>query len=171
MDLQPWDYYDDKLQPKGNTAEVVSLLETVMKRNPDHAGALHLYVHAVEASADPQRGVVAADRLRTLIPGSGHLVHMPAHIYRAGWALARCRRREPDGDHRRQRLSRDVRPQRQARVSARLRAAQPALPVVCGQHGRCEQDRPGRRAQDGGTRQPAGPDAATGIRAGCSTTG
>ena len=81
MDLQPWDYYDEQLQPKGNTAEVVSLLEAVMKRNPDHAGALHLYVHAVEASADPQRGVAAADRLRTLIPGSGHLVHMPAHIY------------------------------------------------------------------------------------------
>ena len=52
-----------------------------MRANPDHAGALHLYVHAVEASADPQRGVAAADRLRTLIPGSGHLVHMPAHIY------------------------------------------------------------------------------------------
>ncbi|MGB7739941.1 MAG: tetratricopeptide repeat protein, partial [Steroidobacteraceae bacterium] len=81
MDLQPWDYYDGKLQPKGNTAEVVSLLEMVMTKNPNHAGALHLYVHAVEASADPQRGVVAADRLRTLIPGSGHLVHMPAHIY------------------------------------------------------------------------------------------
>jgi tetratricopeptide (TPR) repeat protein len=81
MDLQPWDYYDEKLAPKGNTAAVVSLLESVMKENPNHAGALHLYVHAVEASADPQRGVVAADRLRTLIPGSGHLVHMPAHIY------------------------------------------------------------------------------------------
>jgi tetratricopeptide (TPR) repeat protein len=52
-----------------------------MKRNPDHAGALHLYVHAVEASANPERGVAAADSLRKLIPGSGHLVHMPAHIY------------------------------------------------------------------------------------------
>ena len=81
MDLQPWDYYDANLQPKGNTAEVVASLEKVMRANPDHAGALHLYVHAVEASADPQRGVAAADRLRTLIPGSGHLVHMPAHIY------------------------------------------------------------------------------------------
>jgi len=81
MDLQPWDYYDEQLRPKGNTAEVVSLLESVIAKNPDHAGALHLYVHAVEASADPQRGVAAADRLRTLIPGSGHLVHMPAHIY------------------------------------------------------------------------------------------
>lgn len=81
MDLQPWDYYDAQLQPKGHTAEVVRILEAVMAREPDHAGALHLYVHAVEASADPQRGAAAADRLRTLVPGSGHLVHMPAHIY------------------------------------------------------------------------------------------
>jgi tetratricopeptide (TPR) repeat protein len=81
MDLQPWDYYDEQFTPKGGTAEVVSLLESVLAKNPDHAGALHLYVHAVEASASPERGVEAADRLRTLIPGSGHLVHMPAHIY------------------------------------------------------------------------------------------
>ena len=81
MDLQPWDYYDERQQPKGNTAEVIATLESVMARDPDHAGALHLYVHAVEASSDPQRGADAADRLRTLVPGSGHLVHMPAHIY------------------------------------------------------------------------------------------
>jgi tetratricopeptide (TPR) repeat protein len=81
MDLQPWDYYDENLEPKGHTAEVVQVLESVIARNPDHAGALHLYVHAVEASAAPERGVAAADRLRELIPGSGHLVHMPAHIY------------------------------------------------------------------------------------------
>ncbi len=81
MDLQPWDYYDAELRPKGHTVQVVSVLESVLQRNPDHPGALHLYVHAVEASADPQRGVDAADRLRELIPGSGHLVHMPAHIY------------------------------------------------------------------------------------------
>jgi tetratricopeptide (TPR) repeat protein len=81
MDLQPWDYYDADKLPKGHTAEIVSVLESVIARDSDHAGALHLYVHAVEASADPQRGVTAADRLRELIPGSGHLVHMPAHIY------------------------------------------------------------------------------------------
>ncbi|HEU4774813.1 MAG TPA: hypothetical protein VFS82_09910 [Lysobacter sp.] len=81
MDLQPWHYYDDRRQPIGNTREIVSTLESVIDRHPDHPGALHLYVHAVEASADPQRGVDAADRLRELIPGSGHLVHMPAHIY------------------------------------------------------------------------------------------
>lgn len=81
MDLQPWDYYDTNGQPKGHTAEVVSVLESVIARNPEHAGALHLYVHAVEASPDPSRGVAAADTLRELLPGSGHLVHMPAHIY------------------------------------------------------------------------------------------
>ncbi|MDH4260839.1 MAG: hypothetical protein OEW16_11140 [Gammaproteobacteria bacterium] len=81
MDLQPWDYWDGNGQAKGHTAEVVSTLESVIARNPDHAGALHLYVHAVEASPDPARGVAAADRLRELLPGSGHLVHMPAHIY------------------------------------------------------------------------------------------
>ncbi|MEX1993889.1 MAG: hypothetical protein WD929_04440 [Steroidobacteraceae bacterium] len=81
MNLQPWDYWDATGQPKGQTTTVVSQLESVMARNPDHAGALHLYVHAVEASPDPSRGVEAADRLRELLPGSGHLVHMPAHIY------------------------------------------------------------------------------------------
>jgi tetratricopeptide (TPR) repeat protein len=81
MDLQPWDYYDAELRPKGHTSEIVRVLESVLKRDPEHVGALHLYVHAVEASATPERGVAAADRLRTLIPGSGHLVHMPAHIY------------------------------------------------------------------------------------------
>jgi tetratricopeptide (TPR) repeat protein len=81
MDLQPWDYWDAEGRPTGNTAEVVSRLESVIARNADHAGALHLYVHAVEASNEPARGVAAADRLRELIPGSGHLVHMPAHIY------------------------------------------------------------------------------------------
>jgi tetratricopeptide (TPR) repeat protein len=81
MDLQPWDYYDDQRQPKGHTNEIVATLESVMQRDPDHAGALHLHVHAVEASLHPERGVAAADHLRDLIPGSGHLVHMPAHIY------------------------------------------------------------------------------------------
>jgi len=81
MDLQPWDYWDGNGQPKGHTAEVVAQLESVMERDPGHAGALHLYVHAVEASPNPEKGVAAADTLRALLPGSGHLVHMPAHIY------------------------------------------------------------------------------------------
>lgn len=81
MNLQPWDYWDSDGKPTGNTAKIVQVLEGIIARNADHAGALHLYIHAVEASNEPERGVQAADRLRTLIPGSGHLVHMPAHIY------------------------------------------------------------------------------------------
>lgn len=81
MNLQPWAYWDDQGNPLGNTEEIVAVLEGIIERDPDHAGALHLYIHAVEASEEPERGVAAADRLRTLIPGSGHLVHMPAHIY------------------------------------------------------------------------------------------
>ncbi|WP_167284990.1 tetratricopeptide repeat protein [Marilutibacter alkalisoli] len=81
MDLQPWAYYDEQLRPTGHTSEIVDTLESVIERNPDHPGALHLYIHAVEASAAPERGAAAADRLRDLVPGSGHLVHMPAHIY------------------------------------------------------------------------------------------
>jgi tetratricopeptide (TPR) repeat protein len=81
MNLQPWDYWDENGKPKGNTTAFVARLESVIDRDPDHMGALHLYIHAVEASDDPSRGVDAADRLRELIPAAGHLVHMPAHIY------------------------------------------------------------------------------------------
>ena len=81
MNLQPWDYWDAEGRPKGHTAEIVSRLEGIIARNPEHPGALHLYIHAVEASDEPERGVAAADRLRALVPASGHLVHMPAHIY------------------------------------------------------------------------------------------
>ncbi len=81
MNLQPWDFWNADGSPKGETAQIVAILESVMRSAPKHAGALHLYVHAVEASAEPERGVAAADTLRGLFPGSGHLVHMPAHIY------------------------------------------------------------------------------------------
>jgi len=81
MDLHPWDYWqkDGAMQPW--TTEILSALEGVMKVNPDHHGANHLYIHAVEASKTPDRGIVSADKLRFLAPGAGHLVHMPAHIY------------------------------------------------------------------------------------------
>jgi tetratricopeptide (TPR) repeat protein len=81
MNLQPWDYWDEEGRPKGNATQIVAVLESVIERNPEHPGALHLYIHAVEASNEPERGVVAADRLRELVPAAGHLVHMPAHIY------------------------------------------------------------------------------------------
>lgn len=81
MNLQPWDFWDTEGLPKGNASEIVERLEATLARNDAHPGALHLYIHAVEASPEPERGATAADRLRGLIPGSGHLVHMPAHIY------------------------------------------------------------------------------------------
>lgn len=81
MNLSPWNYWTREGTPYPQTVELLSALEGVMERTPDHPGANHLYIHAVEASRNPERGVGAADRLRTLVPGAGHLVHMPAHIY------------------------------------------------------------------------------------------
>ena len=86
MDTQPWDYWAaDGVAPKGNAAAIVASLEGVLKRQPDHPGALHLYIHAVEASTTPERAEAAADRLQSLMPQAGHIVHMPSHIfYRVG---------------------------------------------------------------------------------------
>jgi tetratricopeptide (TPR) repeat protein len=82
MDTQPWDYWEaGGKKPKGHGAEIVSVLETVLKRNPSHPGAIHLYIHAVEASTTPERALTHANRLGALMPGAGHIVHMPAHIY------------------------------------------------------------------------------------------
>ena len=82
MDTQPWDYWEAAgARPKGRGAEIVRALETVLKRNPSHPGAIHLYIHAVEASTNPERALPHAKRLAELMPGAGHVVHMPAHIY------------------------------------------------------------------------------------------
>jgi tetratricopeptide (TPR) repeat protein len=82
MNLSPWDYWAaDATTPKGRTAEIIAALERVLERNQDHPGAIHYYIHAVEASTTPQRAEQHADRLGALIPGVGHVVHMPAHIY------------------------------------------------------------------------------------------
>ncbi len=82
MDTQPWDYWEaGGIRPKGNGAAIVSALETVLARNPSHAGAIHLYIHAVEASTRPERALPYANQLGALMPGAGHVVHMPAHIY------------------------------------------------------------------------------------------
>jgi len=82
MDTQPWDYWEaDAVKPKGRGQDIVDALEKVLKRNPTHPGAIHLYIHAVEASATPERALPYARRLGALVPGAGHLVHMPAHIY------------------------------------------------------------------------------------------
>ncbi len=82
MDTQPWDYWaNGGATPKGRTADMVQRLETVLARSPNDTGAIHLYIHVVEASTDPWRAERAAERLGRLTPNAGHLVHMPAHIY------------------------------------------------------------------------------------------
>jgi tetratricopeptide (TPR) repeat protein len=82
MDLSPWDYWKPGgREPKPQSAPIVPTLERVLARNPDHPGAIHLYIHAVEASDRPKRAEPYADRLRGAVPGAGHLVHMPSHIY------------------------------------------------------------------------------------------
>ena len=81
MNLMPWDYYNPDGSPKPEITKAIAALEGVMKRWPTHTGANHLYIHAVEASATPDRGVPSADKLGALAPAAGHLVHMPAHIY------------------------------------------------------------------------------------------
>jgi tetratricopeptide (TPR) repeat protein len=82
MDVQPWDYWEaGGARPKGRAAEMLAVLERVLARNPNHPGAIHLYIHAVEASTRPERALPHARRLAALMPGAGHVVHMPAHIY------------------------------------------------------------------------------------------
>jgi len=81
MDLSPWSYWDKNGKPLEHTRTIVATLERVLKRDPEHIGAMHYYIHAVEASRTPQRAEPYADKLAALAPGSGHLVHMPAHIY------------------------------------------------------------------------------------------
>ena len=82
MDLSPWNYW----QPGGHapnqqSGPIVPTLERVLARDPNHPGAMHYYIHAVEASDRPERAEPYADRLRGAVPGAGHLVHMPSHIY------------------------------------------------------------------------------------------
>jgi tetratricopeptide (TPR) repeat protein len=81
MDLNPWKLWSHDGQPAANTLEIVRILELVLARDPDHAGANHFYIHAVEASPNPERALPSARRLDTMVPQAGHLVHMPAHIY------------------------------------------------------------------------------------------
>lgn len=80
MDLHPWDLWTQDGRPKQDTEKIVAQLETVLKMAPENPGANHLYIHAVEA-AEPARAIASADRLRKLMPASGHMLHMPSHIY------------------------------------------------------------------------------------------
>ena len=82
MDLRPWDYWSNGGRPKApSTLEQLKAVEPVVRRNPDHPGACHYYIHAIEASHDAYKARPCAERLGGLMPGAGHLVHMPTHIY------------------------------------------------------------------------------------------
>ena len=101
MNTMPWDYWGPNGEAKPDTQAVIASLEAVMAADPDHPLALHLYIHALEASSNAKKAEPAADRLADLVPGSGHLVHMPSHIYfRVGRyqdsALANIRAAEVD---------------------------------------------------------------------------
>jgi tetratricopeptide (TPR) repeat protein len=81
MMLRPWQLWTLEGKPAPGTLELVAVLESVLKRHPDHPGANHFYIHAVEASPNLERAIPSAIRLMTLVPGAGHLVHMPGHIF------------------------------------------------------------------------------------------
>lgn len=81
MDLKPWQLWDAEGNPAEGTLHVVEVLENVLRQDPHHPGANHYYIHAVEASRNPERALPSAARLETYAPAAGHLVHMPAHIY------------------------------------------------------------------------------------------
>jgi len=101
MDLRPWDLWTSDGKPQPGTLEIVQTLERVLAKNPNHPGANHYYIHAVEASPTPGKGLAAAKRLGPMMPGAGHLVHMPSHVYiRTGdyEAAAEANRRAIDAD-------------------------------------------------------------------------
>jgi tetratricopeptide (TPR) repeat protein len=81
MDLRPWKLWSPEGKPAEGTEEIVAVLESVLRRNPNHPGAIHYYIHAIEASLHPERALAYAPKLPQLMPMAGHLVHMPAHIY------------------------------------------------------------------------------------------
>src|SRR5205085_334203 len=81
MDLRPWQLWTADGKPAEGTEEIVATLESVLKRDPKHIGAIHYYIHAVEASPHPERALPYVAQLPAQVPAAGHLVHMPAHIY------------------------------------------------------------------------------------------
>src|SRR5690606_6644117 len=81
MNLRPWDQWTRSGEPQPGTLEVVDVLQRVVDTTPEHAGACHFYVHAVEDPTPPDRPRACAERLRKVMPGAGHVVHMPAPVY------------------------------------------------------------------------------------------
>jgi len=81
MNLHPWGLWHVDGTPEAGTEEIVATLESVIRRDPNHLGAIHYYIHAVEASPNPERALAGANKLASLAPNAGHIVHMPAHVY------------------------------------------------------------------------------------------
>jgi tetratricopeptide (TPR) repeat protein len=81
MDLRPWDLWEQDGRPQPGTLDLIATLERILARNPDHPGANHYYIHAVEPSTHPEKALAAAERLKKLDSVAGHLTHMPSHIY------------------------------------------------------------------------------------------
>jgi tetratricopeptide (TPR) repeat protein len=81
MDEHPWDFWTNEGNAQPWTSKILATLESVIKRNPNHPMANHLYIHATEASPNPEKALPSAKRLGNAVPGAGHLVHMPAHTY------------------------------------------------------------------------------------------
>jgi len=101
MNIRPGRLWTPDGKPEADTPEIVAVLEEVLRRWPEHLGANHLYIHAVEGSLDPERAMASAHRLETLAPAAGHLLHMPSHVYlRTGdyWDAVRCNQRAVAAD-------------------------------------------------------------------------
>ena len=139
MNLQPWDLWTSDAAPKGRVLEILAVLERTLAKSPAHPGANHFYIHAIEASPWPERGLEVAQRLQTLVPGSGHLVHMPSHIF------IRTGRYAEAADANRRAIAADeayfVRAP-EAGFLQPLFHAQCALPGVCRDDGRLLRDGP-----------------------------
>jgi tetratricopeptide (TPR) repeat protein len=81
VETRPWDYWTRKDEPHPGIAAALATVEKILRTHPDHPGAHHYYIHMVEATTRPERAIASADKLESLMPGAGHIVHMPAHIY------------------------------------------------------------------------------------------
>ena len=123
MDLHPWQLWTLDGKPVAGTPEIVATLEGVIAKHPDHIGANHYYIHAVEASPDPGRALPSAQRLPKLAPAAGHIVHMPSHIYFRIGDYDAVRQRQPRRDQGRQGLPARAQPQGH-RITMNVRSAQ-----------------------------------------------
>src|SRR5580704_15436356 len=163
MDLHPWQLWTLDGKPVDGTPEIVATLEGVIAKHPDHIGANHYYIHAVEASPDPGRGLPSAQRLPKLAPAAGHYAHAVTHLF-SYRRLRRIGQRQPRGNQSRQGLP--ARAQSQGHVHDELGCAQRRVPVGVVHDGG---QQPGRiqsvaRARRRAAARPGPPDADGGRR-------